>query len=112
MFQHQGPAYLQQISFRIIPEDAVRLAALQTKELQFITNVPTRDFQRLKNDRNLVLVAIPQAGTGYSLMMNEDRAAHQRTSRAPRGAIRNRPGRVRQHRVGRSGQARLQRDHA
>jgi len=35
--------------------------------------VPTRDYQRLKNDRNIVLVEIPQAGTGYSLMMNEQR---------------------------------------
>ena len=73
IFKHQGPAYIETLVFRIIPEDAVRLATLGTKETQFIFNVPTRDYQRLKNDRNLVLVEIPQAGTGYSLMMNEQR---------------------------------------
>jgi len=73
IFKHQGPAYLERISFRIIPEEAVRLATLQTRETQFIVNVPTRDYQRLKSDRNIVLVEIPQAGTGYSLMMNEQR---------------------------------------
>jgi len=73
IFKHQGPAYLERLTYRVINEDAVRLASLQTKETQFITSVPTRDFQRLKNDRNLVLINTTQAGTGDSLMMNEQR---------------------------------------
>jgi len=74
IFKHQGPPALESLVFRIIPEDAVRLATLGTGETQFIDNVPTRDYSRLKSDKNTVLVAIPQAGTGYSVMMNEQRA--------------------------------------
>jgi peptide/nickel transport system substrate-binding protein len=74
IFKHQGPSALERLVFRIIPEEAVRMATLSTGETQFIENVPTRDYARLKTDRNVVLVEIPQAGTGYSLMMNEQRA--------------------------------------
>jgi len=74
IFQHNGPPYLQRIVFRIIPEDATRLATLETGETLFIEDVPTSDYQRLRNARNFALLEIPQAGSGWSVMMNQQRA--------------------------------------
>jgi len=74
IFQHNGPPYLQRIVFRIIPEDATRLATLETGETLFIEDVPTSDYQRLRNARDFALLEIPQAGSGWSVMMNQQRA--------------------------------------
>ena len=36
VFKHQGPAYLDRVVFKIIPEDATRLATLENNETNFI----------------------------------------------------------------------------
>jgi peptide/nickel transport system substrate-binding protein len=73
-FNHQGRAYLDGIVFRIVPEDATRLATLETGETLFVEDVPVTDYQRLKSSPNKVLLEIPQAGSGWSLMMNQMRS--------------------------------------
>jgi peptide/nickel transport system substrate-binding protein len=73
-FNHQGRAYLDGIVFRIVPEDATRLAALETGETLFVEDVPVTDYQRLKGSSSKVLLEIPQAGSGWSLMMNQMRS--------------------------------------
>ncbi|HEY6101931.1 MAG TPA: ABC transporter substrate-binding protein [bacterium] len=74
LFNHQGLAYLQGIVFRIVPEEATRLATLETGETLFVEDVPVTDYQRLKSSRDRVLLEIPQAGSGWSMMMNQGRA--------------------------------------
>ncbi len=74
IFKHNGLPYLQRIVYRIVPEEAARLATLETGETLFIEDVPTTDYQRLKNHRSITLLEIPQAGSGWSLMMNQQRA--------------------------------------
>lgn len=73
IFRHEGLPYIQSIVYRIIPEEATRLATLETGESLFIEDVPTSDYQRLKGSRDKVLLEIPQAGSGWSLMMNQAR---------------------------------------
>lgn len=73
-FNHQGRAYLQSIVYKIVPEEATRLATLETGETLFIEDVPVTDYQRLRNSRDKVLLEIRQAGSGWSLMMNQMRA--------------------------------------
>jgi peptide/nickel transport system substrate-binding protein len=74
IFNHQGLAYLQSIVYRIVPEEATRVATLETGETLFIEDVPVTDYQRLKASRDKVLLEIRQAGSGWSLMMNQGRA--------------------------------------
>jgi len=74
IFNHQGLAYLQSIIYRIVPEEATRVATLETGETLFIEDVPVTDYQRLKSSRDKVLLEIRQAGSGWSLMMNQGRA--------------------------------------
>lgn len=73
-FNHQGRAYLESIVYRIVPEEATRLATLETGETLFVEDVPVTDYQRLKSSRDKILLEIPQAGSGWSLMMNEGRS--------------------------------------
>lgn len=74
IFKHEGVPYLQNIVFRIIPEESTRLATLETGETLFIEDVPVADYERLKRSREKVLIEIAQAGSGWSLMMNQQRA--------------------------------------
>jgi peptide/nickel transport system substrate-binding protein len=73
VFKHNGPPYLPRITYRIIIEQSTRLATLETGETQFIDDVPTTDVERLRGNRNYVVVEVPQAGSGWSLMFNQQR---------------------------------------
>ena len=74
IFKHEGLPYLQNIVYRIVPEEATRIATLETGEAQFVEDVPVTDYARLKGSRDKVLLEIQQAGSGWSLMMNQTRA--------------------------------------
>lgn len=74
MFGRQGPAYLDAITFRIIPEDGARMAALESGELNYVDSVPTIDFTRIKDDSNYTTYAVPQPGVPYAYMLNTKRA--------------------------------------
>lgn len=74
MFGREGPAYLDSITWRIIPEDSARMAALETGELNFVDQVPTIDFTRIQEDSNYTTYSIPQPGIPYAYMMNTKRA--------------------------------------
>jgi peptide/nickel transport system substrate-binding protein len=50
VFQHTGPAYVDEIIFRFIPEDASRTGTLQSGETNVIELIPTGDIQLLTDD--------------------------------------------------------------
>jgi len=54
----RGPASVSQITVRPILEDAARIAALQTGEVDFIANVPYERIAELRADPNLVVKTI------------------------------------------------------
>lgn len=74
MFTHQGPAYLDAITWRIIPEDATRLAALQSGEVHIIQTVPTQDYAAVQNNDDLAIIDAVLPGSGWSIMNNVTRA--------------------------------------
>jgi len=65
-----GPAAIERIVYKIIPEPATRTASLETGETTFIEEVPEIDFSALKDNSDFVTVAETQSGSGWSLMMN------------------------------------------
>lgn len=73
MFKHQGPPYLDAITWRVIPEPATRLAALQSGEVQFIQAVPTQNYKDLQNSSTIKLLQGLSAGSPYSMMINVTR---------------------------------------
>jgi peptide/nickel transport system substrate-binding protein len=74
MFTHQGPAYLDSIKWRIIPEPATRLAALQSGEVHVIQDVPTQNYKDLQNSSSIGLLQGVSAGSGNTMMINVTRA--------------------------------------
>lgn len=66
-----GPPSISRIVFKIIPEPATRIASLETGETDFIEEVPEIDFNRVQENREFKTIAVPQPGSGWSLMMNQ-----------------------------------------
>ncbi len=69
-FTHQGPAYLDEIDFKFIPEATVRSGTLQTGETNMINDVPPEDFGQLAADPNYKTYNIIQPGTPLAIAMN------------------------------------------
>ncbi|MEM6430973.1 MAG: ABC transporter substrate-binding protein, partial [Deinococcota bacterium] len=71
-----GPAFMgepgnvQDIVYTIVSEPATRTAALETGEVDIIEEVSAIDFGFLTDSADINTVALPQSGSGWSLMMN------------------------------------------
>jgi peptide/nickel transport system substrate-binding protein len=72
-FKHAGPAYLDAITWRLIPEPATRLAALRAGEVHVIDDVPTQDYRSLQREPAIQLLQGDLAGSGWSMMINVTR---------------------------------------
>jgi peptide/nickel transport system substrate-binding protein len=70
IFQHQGPAYLERLVFRIVPEPSTRVSSLQAGEVQVTTAVSPQDFQRLAHDPRFKPIVGLAPGSPYSWPMN------------------------------------------
>ena len=73
-FKHSGPAYLDAINWRLIPEPATRLAALRSGEVHVIDDVPTQDYRNLQRETAIQLLQGDLAGSGWSMMINVTKA--------------------------------------
>ncbi len=69
---HQGPAYLDQVVFRILPEAATRMTAMQTGELQMVSDPPSLDAIQMSQDGKAVLKAFAQPGIPAIMMINSE----------------------------------------
>jgi peptide/nickel transport system substrate-binding protein len=65
MFQNAGPAYVDGIEIRIIPEDNTRLAEFQAGNVHLVQDVPAGDVDRLSNTPGVSIVKYDQLQTSY-----------------------------------------------
>ncbi|SFM35590.1 ABC transporter substrate-binding protein [Methylobacterium pseudosasicola] len=70
---HTGPAYLDAIAFRYLPEAAVRLGALTSGQIQAIDEVPPANFRAVQADPRLRVVTRENPGVNWSLFLNTSR---------------------------------------
>jgi peptide/nickel transport system substrate-binding protein len=69
----QAGPYLDQIRYRPIPDDTVKLASLQSGEIDVMDYVQPRDVAAVKADKNVIVVDVPSlASFGY--LMNHTKA--------------------------------------
>ena len=61
MYQHEGPAYLDQVIYRTMPEEQARLAALETGEVN-MAEPPLEEVARLQGDSNYTVFIAPNTG--------------------------------------------------
>jgi peptide/nickel transport system substrate-binding protein len=69
-FKHKGPAYLDQVVVKIIPEPSIRMGALRTGEINFAQDVDPLALPQLLRDRNFVVIQQEQNGIPHTLLMN------------------------------------------
>ena len=61
MYGHEGPAYLEQVIYRTMPEEQARLAALETGEVN-MAEPPLEEVVRLQGDGNFTVNIAPNTG--------------------------------------------------
>lgn len=71
---HQGPALLEQVVFRILPEAATRLTAFETGEIQIAGEPPALDAAALVEAGSASLQNFAQPGIPAILMINSTKA--------------------------------------
>jgi ABC-type transport system substrate-binding protein len=65
MFQNAGPAYVDGVEIRIIPEDTTRLAEFQAGNVHLVQDVPQGDVERLTKTPGVSIVKYEQLQTTY-----------------------------------------------
>jgi peptide/nickel transport system substrate-binding protein len=68
--RHKGPAYLDEVVFRVIPEDGSRVAALESGQVDSIGRVPPQNAAVLRIDKRWNVVNSVLPGTGVILVVN------------------------------------------
>jgi len=67
---HKGPAYVDSLTYKIIPEDLTRISTLKTGETNIVDNVRSHDLPGIEKDPNLKLAVTPVAGAPWILLLN------------------------------------------
>lgn len=73
IFQHPGPAYLDELVYTVVPEDATRVAQIVRGEVQVLYNAPVRDTIRLTRNPNFRAYYKDQAGFPRVVILNTSR---------------------------------------
>ena len=67
---HQGPAYLEEVTYRFLPESSVRTGALTSGQVDVIEGVSGNDAGLFKGDTQFSYATALNTGTPYSLFWN------------------------------------------
>lgn len=68
--EHQGPAYLEQVTFRFYPDAATRAPALESGEADVMGEVPPQDATRLQATGKFQLMAVKVPGQSLQFFLN------------------------------------------
>jgi peptide/nickel transport system substrate-binding protein len=74
---HTGPAYLDAIVFKYLPEASVRLGALTSGQVQAIDDVPPANFRSVEANYQLQVVTRENPGINRSLFLNSSKGPFQ-----------------------------------
>ena len=66
-----GPANAERLIYKFIEEPSTRTAALETGEIDFMDQTPEIDFAALSENPDIETVELPQPGSGWALMFNQ-----------------------------------------
>jgi peptide/nickel transport system substrate-binding protein len=70
---HEGPAFLDSITYRFIPEDSTRVTALETGEVHFIDFTPPQQVDRLEADGRFKVDLLYVPGLPQIMQINVDK---------------------------------------
>jgi peptide/nickel transport system substrate-binding protein len=72
--KHQGPAYLDSLTYRFLPESSVRLGALQSGQVDVIEGIPGTQAAQFQKGSSYQYLTALNTGTPYSLYFNTTKA--------------------------------------
>lgn len=72
--QHQGPAHIKNLEWRIVPEDSTRYGLLRAGQVDALDLMPSVNFAEAKADKKVQLVLQDRPGNPTNLMLNTTRA--------------------------------------
>lgn len=86
---HTGPAHLEAIEFKYLPEASVRLGALSSGQVQAIDDVPPANYRAVETNERLQVVTRENPGINRSLFLNTSRGpfGDQRVRQAFQSAV-------------------------
>ena len=70
VYDHSGPAYLDEIVFRFFTDPAVRALALESGEADIMGEIPPQDAARLEGDDAFALYRVPVPGQPLQFFLN------------------------------------------
>ena len=70
LFKNRGMGYLDEITYRFVPESATRQALLDTAEAQMIDNVPTQNVARIRGNPNQQMLIAMRTGGAKMVDLN------------------------------------------
>ena len=73
MFENQGPAYVEAVEVRVIPEPNTAIAEFESGNVHLVASVPPVEVERLRSGSGVGIVEYPQLQTTY-LGMNTTKA--------------------------------------
>lgn len=72
--ENKGKSYLDQITFRIVPEEATRIGSVQSKQVLAGETVPPQNVVSLKSDASIQVHQVNTNGLPYTLFINQRKA--------------------------------------
>lgn len=73
IFNHQGPAYLEEIEFRFFVEPATRALALEGGEADVMGEIPPHDAERLADNPAFTLLPVAIPGQSLQFFLNTEK---------------------------------------
>ncbi len=73
LYDHAGPAYLDEIEFRFFTDPAGRALALEAGDTDVMGELPPLDAAQLERDVDFVVLPVPVPGQSLGLMLNSQR---------------------------------------
>ncbi|WP_328472736.1 ABC transporter substrate-binding protein [Streptomyces sp. NBC_00448] len=70
---HQGPAYLDKLTYRFLSQDSVRVGALRSGQVQVAKSIPPTDVKTLTPGAGLTVISKQAPGGVYNLVLNASR---------------------------------------
>jgi peptide/nickel transport system substrate-binding protein len=71
---HAGPAYLDRLVIRNVPEESTRVAALQSRQVQAADGIPPQNIVALRADKAVRVLQKELLNNNYSLYLNAAKA--------------------------------------
>ncbi|MBG6183112.1 peptide/nickel transport system substrate-binding protein [Arthrobacter sp. CAN_A214] len=71
--EHQGPAYLETIEWRIVPEDSTRYGLLRAGQVDALDLMPSVHFDEAESDPDVELILQDRPGNPTNLILNTTR---------------------------------------